>query len=282
MEHAGRSKSKTCTDDLEGVQPVSRMESYGLEGQFKLLHAAPTVSGRRDPNPRVQCGLCGIEFSGGTTRQRQHLLRNRGRGVMICTAIESKAPALLAKLQHEQAEEQRRKQLQSDRRRAAASASSSCSQPAKQQKLSDGFAKMNQSLVDAKVAAFFYAEGIPFGKVDGAAEYSSDLHLTISCSMQARSRYFKQMLEAVAAYGSGYQPPGSDQLRTRLLVEAVDQVEGELAGLETCAEHYGSAITSDGWSDACMRPILNMLQVFPTGAKFLDSIDTSGDAKARA
>ena len=87
------------------------------------------------------------------------------------------------------------------------------------------------------------------------------------------------MLAAVASHGAGYQPPSSELLRARLLVDAVGQVDEDLASLEVNVEHYGSTITSDGWTDARSRPILNTLQVFASGAKFVDSIDTSGKTK---
>ena len=87
------------------------------------------------------------------------------------------------------------------------------------------------------------------------------------------------MLAAVASFGAGYQPPSSETLRGRLLVDAVGQIDKELGALEVNVEHYGSTITSDGWTDARSRPTLNTLQVFANGAKFVDSIDTSGKTK---
>ena len=105
------------------------------------------------------------------------------------------------------------------------------------------------------------------------------LHSTLSSPMQARSRYFKDMLDAAVSYGAAYQPPSEELLRTRLLVDAVGQLDQELGCLDATIEQYGSTIVSDGWSDARMRPILNMLQVSAEGVKFLDAIDTSGKTK---
>ena len=117
---------------------------------------------------------------------------------------------------------------------------------------------------------------------DGGLEMlrsESQLQWTFSSSMQARSRYLKKMLAAVASAGAGYQPPSCEKLRSSLLVDAVGQVDKELIKLEVNVEQYGSTITSDGWTDARSRPILNTLQVFANGAKFVDSIDTSGNTK---
>ena len=42
--------------------------------------------------------------------------------------------------------------------------------------------------------------------------------------MQAGSRHFKQMLEAIVSLCVGYQPPSCERLRSRLLMGAVDQI----------------------------------------------------------
>ena len=95
--------------------------------------------------------------------------------------------------------------------------------------------------------------------------------------MQADSRYLKDMLEM--ACGATYQPPSRELLRTRLLVDAVAQFDQELGCLDATFELHGSTIVSEGWSDARMHPILNMLQVTADGVKCLDPIDTSGKTK---
>ena len=88
--------------------------------------------------------------------------------------------------------------------------------------------------------------------------------------------------EAIASYGAGYQPPTDEQLSSHLLVEAVDNIDKELAYLKATVSQYGSTITCNGWSNTSMRPILNMLQVCATGVRFMDFIDASGDTKVCA
>lgn len=90
------------------------------------------------------------------------------------------------------------------------------------------------------------------------------------------------MMEVTARLGRAYRPPNNEELRTRLLVKAVQQLDSELLKKESSVRHLGSTITCDGWTDPRMRPILNILQVFAVGAKFLDSVDTSGDTKVCA
>ena len=130
----------------------------------------PQLNGKADPNPRVECGICGFVFNGGTTRQKHHLRREKGKGVSICTEISSKDPALLAELQREQQQEMDNQQLQQARKRASSSASSSI--PTKQQRLDGHLVRADKQKLYASIATFFYAEGIPFAKVRGAAQCS--------------------------------------------------------------------------------------------------------------
>ena len=144
------------------------MAGFGYKGHFKLISARPQLNGRADPNPRVTCGFCGFEFNGGPTRQRSHLLGQKGQGVQICAKIESQDPDLFAELQQEEQQKQQEQQSQQARKRAASAASSSSS--AKQQKLGGMLSKGCKAEVDAKLALLFYAEGIPFVKVGGAEQ----------------------------------------------------------------------------------------------------------------
>ena len=81
-------------------------------------------------------------------------------------------------------------------------------------------------------------------------------HSAPSC--RGESKYFKEMMEAVASYGAGYQPPTDEQLSSssHLLVEAVDKVDKERAYLTATISRYGSTITCNGWSNTRMCPLL--------------------------
>lgn len=145
---------------------VSSDDSYGFKDQFTLISLAPDpLPGASRGHPTVKCQLCGLVFVGNVTRQRAHLRRLTRSGVRICPAVASKAPELDAELQQEVQQE---KLDQAAKKRAAPSSSSS-SKLSKQQKLAAGFARMDQSQVHKQVAAFFYAEGIPFWKVGGTS-----------------------------------------------------------------------------------------------------------------
>ena len=170
LERAKRSKSAAVGTQTKRCLQPARMAAHGYKEKFKLLLARPQLNGKADPNPRVECGICGFVFNGGTTRQKHHLRREKGKGVSICTEISSKDPALLAELQREQQQEMDNQQLQQARKRASSSASSSI--PTKQQRLDGHLVRADKQKLYASIATFFYAEGIPFAKVRGAAQCS--------------------------------------------------------------------------------------------------------------
>ena len=76
----------------------------------------------------------------------------------------------MAELQREEQHEEEQQQLQQARKRASSAVSSS--NPIKQQRLDGHLVRLDKQKMDARVATFFYAEGIPFAKVGGAPQCS--------------------------------------------------------------------------------------------------------------
>ena len=60
-------QSKPVVKHCSAAAACRGMAGYGLKDIFKLIQATPLVNGKADPNPRVECLLCGIVFSGGVT-----------------------------------------------------------------------------------------------------------------------------------------------------------------------------------------------------------------------
>jgi hypothetical protein len=89
-------------------------------------------------------------------------------------------------------------------------------------------------------------------------------------------REFIRVLQSVPV---GYTPPAYDTTRTTLLQQAVADVDMQLEAWNNRTLQTGVTLTSDGWSDANNRPLLNLLAVNPKGAKFLDAINTEGQQK---
>jgi hypothetical protein len=108
-------------------------------------------------------------------------------------------------------------------------------------------ARGNKAEVDAALARCFFGCGISFNLV--------------------KSRYFNEMLKAVGSFGSSYQPPGIELLRGKLLQDAV-HVGTSLEPIKSNNSITGYSLTSDGWSDARSRPLINVLQLNTQGALF--------------
>ncbi|GAQ80551.1 hypothetical protein KFL_000560400 [Klebsormidium nitens] len=135
--------------------------------------------------------------------------------------------------------------------------------PAMQQtNIVQAFTKQDNERVHSAVAQFFYANEIAFNV--------------------ARSPYFKKIISAVNTAAGRYQPPCFNTLRGRLLEQEVERVQERLRPIVDSIEVTGSTLTSDGWSSAQNRPLLNFLLVTPKGNVFLKAEDTSGKAKTAA
>lgn len=79
---------------------------------------------------------------------------------------------------------------------------------------------------------------------------------------------------------SGYKGPSYHQLRGPLLEDAVERTRIKLKPWAEHAERVtGYVLTCDGWTDPQGRPIITVALVSPKGAKYLKSIDCSGQEK---
>ena len=115
-------------------------------------------------------------------------------------------------------------------------------------------------VADEAVAKFFYGCGVAFNKV--------------------QEQYFKDMCTAVGSYGAAYKPPNINQLRGPLLDSARNSLEKQAEEVFYQLVHkHGLTICSDGWSDVCMRALLNILAANHNGSLFLKAVDTKGETK---
>jgi hypothetical protein len=108
---------------------------------------------------------------------------------------------------------------------------------------------LKKQQVDDAIVEFFYACAIPFNV--------------------AINPYFKKAFKKVVAFGKGYVPPGSEALRTTLLKKTKDRVTKRLANVKQSWKYTGCTILSDGWSDLCHRPLINVLVYCSQGVFFL-------------
>ena len=94
-----------------------------------------------------------------------------------------------------------------------------------------------------------------------------------------RALSLKEFIKVVQSAPAGYTPPAYDTARTTLLQQAVEDVDKKLQAWTERTTTTGVTLTSDGWSDANSRPLLNLLAINPKGVKFLDAINTEGQQK---
>ena len=95
----------------------------------------------------------------------------------------------------------------------------------------------------------------------------------------ARSSQYRDMVDQLTRMHPGYKPPEYNRLREQLLGEEKDRVAAELKSCIDSSTKAGSDLTSDGWSDARSRPLLNFFLITPKGAQFIKAVDTSGQSK---
>ena len=73
--------------------------------------------------------------------------------------------------------------------------------------------------------------------------------------------------------------PGYNPLRDRLLQDARQRVDADLGPYWQEAEYTGITLMSDGWTDPCHRPLINVLAATPKGSCFLFAENCEGHFK---
>ena len=117
--------------------------------------------------------------------------------------------------------------------------------------------------VDLTIAFFFYLNFISFNV--------------------ARSPMFLEMCRALVEQApTGYVPPGSEKLRTTLLVKAKKEVDKILVPIKSTWVSSGVSIVSDGWTDAARHPLINFMVSSQNGPVFLKAVDAVGKYKNAA
>ena len=108
----------------------------------------------------------------------------------------------------------------------------------------------------------------------------ADLFYTSSIPFNvARNPLFCTTIQKVAEFGKGYIPPPSEALRTTLLERSKDRVTDKLVVVKASGKATGCTLLSDGWSDICQRPLINVLVACLEGVVFLKVVDTMNHKK---
>jgi hypothetical protein len=96
-----------------------------------------------------------------------------------------------------------------------------------------------KALTDASVCRFFYAEGVPFVKIE--------------------SPYFAELCQAIAAFGPGYRPPPMKRLRTDMLDKEVDHIKKLLEVIECSKYHIQFIVFSKTLQILLSQPLIQRI-----------------------
>lgn len=113
-----------------------------------------------------------------------------------------------------------------------------------------------QDDADKKIALFFFYNAIPFGA--------------------ATSKYYQDMVDAVAECGVDYKAPGPEKLRCDLLEKVKADVNDMCRKLRDEWQETGCTILCNCWSDESTKSLVVFSVTCPKGTIFLRSIDVSG------
>jgi hypothetical protein len=179
-------------------------------------------------NALVKCIYCRSKLRSTATRIRQHIISSLGRGVGACTGKPPKDLIdALTKEDHSKSEKKIEKQRQDKLKAAAASTMT-------QKRLT--FQPSGNDGANDAVAKFFFAEGIPFMKVN--------------------SPYFRDMLKAVSK-APGYTPPDRHTLATTMLDKQYKETQKLVEQtFEGCKD---VTLVSDGWKASNKDPLVNFV-----------------------
>jgi hypothetical protein len=121
--------------------------------------------------------------------------------------------------------------------------------------IEDLFDITHREEVDAKVARFLYACGVPFNVL--------------------RSPYWHSMIKAINKAPIGYKIPRYEKARTVLLDKEKAKVKRDLTQFTDGWADVGVSIVSDGWTNVRNQHLINILGVSSTGALFLGAHDST-------
>eukprot|EP00898_Chlorokybus_atmophyticus_P008456 jgi/Chlat1/8611/Chrsp86S08005 len=214
---------------------------------------------------KVECVYCKKKSQGGVTRIRAHLTGKIGVGVAACMTVPEDLRAHFLEVEEASIavlQATQKKRTIGDVFNQQSATVDLTTETTKTPRIIQAFDRASKVRTDEAVARMFYGQGLPFTLV--------------------RSPLFKFAMRAVARFGPSYTVPSYNALHTTLLKRVKTDVDDKLIKFRNNVRKTGCTITSDGWTDVNSRPLLNLLQVSPDGAVFLDAVNTEGETKSAA
>ena len=129
-----------------------------------------------------------------------------------------------------------------------------------------GFKKAEIVIADEAIGDFFFANAIPFGAADLAAD-----------------SYFREMVKAIRKTPETYVPPGPSKLGGSLLEQCYKRMQEKIQARDADGERrrrFGLTYAQDGWDSVDKLPLINSAYITENdGGVYLRSVDTSGVTK---
>lgn len=193
---------------------------------------------------RWKCNHCNLRYNGSYSRVRAHLLGFSGVGVKSCPAIDRSLREAFHILEEERLSRKKKK-------------NSANGKPGKRIRTSQpslAWKTITKEDVDDIVARFFYADGLSIDIVN--------------------SPYFHEMVKAIGAFGSGYEPPSIDKLSDSFLSKEKGRIEKSMALVRESWPHTGCTILCVGRLDGAIASFhINIFVSSPRGLIFLKAVD---------
>ncbi|XWS71034.1 hypothetical protein CRYUN_Cryun03dG0102000 [Craigia yunnanensis] len=200
---------------------------------------------------RWKCNHCNLRYNGSYSRVRAHLLGFSGVGVKSCPAIDRSLREAFQILEEER--------LTRKKKRTCGSGKTGKRIRTLQPR---GIWKtIRKEDVDDIVARFFYADGLNVSVVN--------------------SPYFNEMVKAIAAFGSGYEPPSVDKLSDCFLSKEKGRIEKSIALVRESWPHTGCTVLCVGClgsTQGCFH--INIFVSSPRGLIFLRAVDIDDSDEA--
>ncbi|CAL8465877.1 g5413 [Coccomyxa elongata] len=103
-----------------------------------------------------------------------------------------------------------------------------------------------------------------------------------SAFQHCRNDLWKNVLKAIGNFGPSYTGTSYNGLRTAHMAKAKENVAAYLREWFKAAERTGVVVLSDGWTNMCSRPIINILGSSHKGGYFISAPDVSAAPEKNA
>jgi len=245
-----RSMHDVGGDNEDPENPES--EAADAHYVWQYFTVTNNTAAKKGGSKNALCSFCEKSFSGcSTSRAAAHILARpvMGQdkaGIQPCVAVNKKDDdrrAALRKAQKGIGEVIRiKEQSIAGKKRKQQVINDLVTSPTKQS--TDPPTKSGSNEMDARIASFFYENGIAFNVADSTS---------FVCMMDESMKFAKQNPLV------NYKTPSRKKLGGELLDQAYTSTEQLVAPLLAVAKKYGATIASDGYSNVQRRPILNFM-----------------------